>query len=897
MSASAFNLKTYQHECLEALGEFLKEARAAAGKGGAESVFNRFGHERKPRGVYQAVKGWRESAEFPYVCVRVPTGGGKTLMAAHAVGLTIRRYLNADRAVVLWMAPSEKIIDQTVAQLRDRSHPVRKALAEAVGGQVEVLSLEEALYVSRAVLDSSTAVIVSTIQAWRVEAKDGRKVYQPDNGALMHHFDGVPAEVLRRLEKGPAGEPVYSLANVLRARRPIVIADEAHHFRTKLSFDTLKRFNPAAIIEFTATPYGEGKEKVPANVLVEATAADLKAEDMIKAPVVLKETEQWRDAVRLAVAKRKELERVAKAEHEAGAEYIRPLVLLQAESQYEDRKTVTVDVLREYLIQEEKVPADEVVVHANDERELPNDVLSASCKVSYVVTVKALSEGWDCPFAYVLCTVSTVSASTAVEQILGRILRMPYAKRRGAALLNQAYCYTSSGDFGQASRNLQDALVQAGFGRDEAEGMVVPDSSTRSVRGERGPGLWSESVALRVESVPDAAALKALPKPLRESLSVTPSADGVGSMVMWSGGALTKEDAAKIGEVLNVNADPTAGERLRRLTWGEDASPAAMGVRMDVPGLSIPDPHAEGGYTLFEAQHTETPWALADCKAEFDAGEFEPLPALVSTTNLDVDEEGRWRDRYEGELRESVLWQDAGGPKTLDELAAWLDREVFDVRVTQPDKSEFIDRALAYITERRGLKVESLVPARWRLASAMSRRIDGFRLDRERRQYQETITGLAVVPSSPTPAAAFSFSRALGVYPALRPYLGSKKYEKHYFPVPGEMNDEEAVCAQLIDAHPNVQTWVRNLERIEHSFWLPKAHGKFYPDYVALLRDGRYAVIEHKGQDRAENPEELEKKALGDLYEARSGGRCLFVWSLLSSMKSVITERLKAVGQ
>src|SRR5690606_15423605 len=151
-----------------------------------------------------------------------------------------------------WLVPSNAILSQTLAALKDRGHPYRQALEAAVGS-VAVMDVGEALYLSRSTLDTATVVIVATIQSFRVEDTTGRKVYE-DNGALMDLFSGVPEEVAAGLERFENEVPKRSLANLLRLRRPVVIVDEAHNARTGLSFETLARLRPSCIIEFTATP-------------------------------------------------------------------------------------------------------------------------------------------------------------------------------------------------------------------------------------------------------------------------------------------------------------------------------------------------------------------------------------------------------------------------------------------------------------------------------------------------------------------------------------------------------------------------------------------------------------------------------------------------------------------
>ena len=272
-----------------------------------------------------------------------------------------------------------------------------------------------------------------------------------------------------------------------------------------------------------------------------------------------------------------------------------------------------------------------------------------------------------------LCTVSPVTASGPVEQLLGRILRMPYVKNRAAAALNNAYCYTPSEKFSDAANALHEALVKGGFGKEESKDMVQRDTSSGESGGAQLQMPLLEPTIVHVEAKPDAAAIEALPPSLRKHLSVKPAEDGAGAIITWTGGSIEPAAAKQLAAAINTDMDATAGERLRRASFGDDDSPSAMGLKLVVPGLVIPDAQADGGLTLFDSQNTEIPWTLQDCDARLDAEHFDPAPPLVTTTTLDVDEMGRWRDHLENELREAVLWQDAAGPKTKAELAAWLD--------------------------------------------------------------------------------------------------------------------------------------------------------------------------------------------------------------------------------
>ena len=458
-----FELKQYQKDALAKLGEYL---RLAAEKG-AQAAYYGLGE-----GPYIPVS---ELPELPYVCLRVPTGGGKTVMAAHAVGLATHDLLSADRSVVLWLAPTNQIVEQTLRALRERGHPWREALDLSVGGPVAVMNLAEALSLKRPDLDGQTCVIVSTLAALRVTDTTGRRVYE-QNGDLMTHFIGLDAALEQGLERNEAGAVIKSLANVLRLRRTVVIMDEAHNARTRLSFETLARFGPSCVLEFTATPertHDPKRGHFASNVLCHVSAWELKADAMIKMPIRLEADADWQRALSGALKKREELETLAASEAAQTGEYIRPILLVQAQPRSSDRETLNVEVVKKALLEDHKVPEEWLKVATGEERGIAGlNLLAQDCPVRVIITVQALKEGWDCSFAYVLCSVADISSQTAVEQILGRIMRLPHARLKRHEDLNVAWAFATSPQLAYAAFHLRDGLVANGFDEIEAQHLV-----------------------------------------------------------------------------------------------------------------------------------------------------------------------------------------------------------------------------------------------------------------------------------------------------------------------------------------------------------------------------------------------------------------------------------------
>ncbi len=331
------------------------------------------------------------------------------------------------------------------------------------------MTIGEALHLSRATVEGQTVVIVATMQSFRVEDTTGRKVY--DRGGFSEHFLNVPANRLDDLFPDADGKPKPSLVNMLRLRRPIVIVDEAHNARTDLSFATLGNVVPSCIVEFTATP---ARSKNPSNVLHRVSAAELKAANVVKLPlrVITRHPSQRDQLLAEAITLRADLEKLTAAEAQQTGEYLRPIALIQAE------RVDACEPLRNRLVSEFGIAKAEVKISVGrlDELKDVKDITSPKCPVRFILTVEKLREGWDCPFAYVLCSLKETRSATAIEQIVGRILRLPHAQAKQHPDLNCAYAFSASVSLTEVLAELREALESNGFTAAEAERIIIPVS-------------------------------------------------------------------------------------------------------------------------------------------------------------------------------------------------------------------------------------------------------------------------------------------------------------------------------------------------------------------------------------------------------------------------------------
>ncbi len=860
--------KLYQLQAVEALTEFLRRSRAL---GGPAAAFSQMTSERTGVGLpYFSAPGF-EAEEFkgmPYVCLRLPTGGGKTLLACLSVPVVQRELLKSGHAVVLWLVPSRAIQAQTINALRNRSHHYRQALENELGA-VEVLDPTEALYVTQATLDASTVVIVSTLQSFRITETEGRKVYE-SSGALHHHFTSLDPAVTAVLEKTEAGTVPYSLANVLRLRRPIVIVDEAHNARTALSFDTLARFRPSCILELTATP---AKEKAPSNVLYHVSAKQLAAEDMIKLPIRLETRTDWLRLLADAVALREGLEKKAKAEEKTSGEPIRPIVLIKAERRDKDRETRTVEVVEKALIEHCKVPADWIVRATGDDRGLDDiDLFKADCPVRFVITVDALKEGWDCSWAYVLCSVAEMKSDTAVEQLIGRVLRLPGARRKEAPELNRAYALATSSNFAATARALEDALVAGnGFNPLEAKDLIVTPA------GEQGKLELPASRSVPTQIVPVAEVPDA--KAWAPELSAKVAVDAKAGTITLVAPLTDKEiEQVAAGIVMEANREQFRAAARAHAAKVEQifTSPAERGVKLAVPVFCI---ERQGVLEWLDETHfLERPWNLRAEQVLENPGELVVGGDAGAYGSIGLDEAGKVKWKFSDELADELKLIEVTENWAEARLVDWLDRNVPHPDISADETGPFISAILTGLMAKKEFSLGRLVRERFALRDHVETRIDVCRKQAKAEAFQQVIFDEAVGPLKVSAKDVFTFDPDR--YPARWMCERSGDFKKHYHRQVGELGDkgEEFECALFLDQLPEVETWVRNLERQpERAFWLPTATDRFYPDFVCKLTDGRIMVVEYKGGDRWSNDDSKEKRILGDLWAGRSGGTCLFV--------------------
>ena len=877
-----FQLKTYQQRAVDCLESFLLNCQTMPS---VEEAYSRTLAEQSLPELSYRDYGFEQT---PYVCMRIPTGGGKTILGSYAVDIAARSYIGTDAPIALWLVPTNTIRLQTVEALKTPGHPYRAKLDAAFNHQVLVLDIDEVTQIRQQDIGSKAIVIVSTIANLRVTDTTGRKVYAY-NEDFEPHFSKIPSShpsmpLLERVEKddlqengltdNELGKIKYSFANLLAFYRPIVIVDEAHNARTSLMFETLRRVHPAAIIELTATPNTTAANG--SNILFHVSASELKSEEMIKLPIVLTEHQNWQDAIQDAVITRNKLEKDAQKD----TDYIRPIALFQAEAKNGE---VTVGVLKKHLMEVLHIDEDKIAVATGSQRELDGlNLFDRNCKIEYIITIEALKEGWDCSFAYVFCSVKQVSSSKDAEQLLGRVLRMPYAKRRVIEDLNRAYAHLSSSKFGAAAQELTDKLITMGFEEMEVAAFLKQQAPTTGQDGLFGSGgetsprpAPAPAVVFEVPEIPDTSTLTDDEK---SQLSMT---EGEGGAVVRIEGEVTPA-IQKILEAQKLK--PKDKEKLQRdirvhnQTLDARKAPSERGCTFGTLPLVCMD--AQGELELVEPEvflHTNN-WDLLSYPAQL------PSFTIQETTNsFSIDLDGEQLSYKVAGENETLSFNDGFIEVTENDLVRFLDRKLKQPDIPQAQLIQFMAKLVNWLLRNSGFNLVSLVRNKFPLSRAVGELIKRYRKKAQKEGYQAS---LFADENTACLSDQFVYEFLPNAYPSRQPYYsGRYKFQKHFFPQnlieDLKATGEEYECAKAIDGLPEIKYWIRNLvKRDKASFWLPLAHGKFYPDFICELEDGRMMVLEYKGDAYVTNDDSAEKRAIGNKWAEMSEGKCLFLMAV-----------------
>ena len=449
---------------------------------------------------------------IPNICLKVPTGGGKTLIGVSSIEKINFDYFKKNTGLILWIVPTTAIYSQTLKNFKDRTHFYRKVLERARGGKVKIIEKTDAFSLQD--LQEYLCVMLLMLPSANRETKESLRMFK-DSGRFISFFPEpenhqANKELLSQISNldkynsqntlgGVKGFSVkHSLGNAIRIARPIVVMDEGHRAYSALARKTLADLNPKFILELSATP--NMKEHL-SNVLVNISGVKLKEEEMIKLPINVTNAKKgdWKKTLCGAYEKLKELEKDCKTYQKKSKKYIRPIMLIQVErtgKDQKDKKFLHSEDAKKYLIQHLGVPESAIKIKVSEKDELKDEsLLSDTSQVQFIITKQALQEGWDCPFAYILAILSKAKSKLALTQLIGRILRQPYAQRTTIDSLNESYIFCYNKAVEEVVSEIKKGLQKEGMD-DLADYVKTQESDLKKVTAKRNPKFQDTKIFL-----------------------------------------------------------------------------------------------------------------------------------------------------------------------------------------------------------------------------------------------------------------------------------------------------------------------------------------------------------------------------------------------------------------
>ena len=799
----------------------------------------------------------------PHVCVKVPTGGGKTFIAANAVKPVFDSMPNAHPKAVVWLVPSDSILNQTLKNLSDVNHPYRQKLDVDFGGRVEVYSKSQLLNgqnFSPITIADQLSIFVLSYDSFRTTNKEGRKAYR-QNGNLAPF-----GKLVKQSENLLEDTDETALVQVIRSLNPLIIVDESHHATSDLSLQMLKNFNPSFIFDLTATP------KNSSNIISFVDAAQLKKENMVKLPVIVYNRKSQEDVYVDAITIRRKLELQAVEDQKKTGRYIRPIVLFQAQPRNSE-ESITFDKIKKTLMDLD-IPEHHIAIKTADRDELKNiDLMSPQCSVRYIITVNALKEGWDCPFAYVLATVANRSSVVDVEQILGRVLRLPEAKKNPSSVLNLSYVLTSSANFNDTLEKVVSGLNNAGFSKkdyraknvDEFADFDPPAQFVQTEMPDNTASTPEESVMIE-ENVPEVntSDMKERLDSAKEQMSAAQSQNIeqiISNDEMFSAAIEQNEeyeDALSNAEKTEQTAaPPEVRDKMNVFEINECFREEVS--RIQLPQFIIKTELSlfTDDYKLLNLNDLDIGFTLKDKDAQID---FSTIAAEMA--RIDVE------DRADSNAK---AWKLSVSDSTY--FKEWFDSKPAESRmrisksaikaqiskidgVNDGELDDYIDRVVEMMTEDQ---ISDLQKSQLPYIKKIKEKVEALLAEHRRKMFD-----LWLEQDRIQCRPMYSFRKTISPVTSTSVYPNSL-YESE----DGNLNEYEKPVVFEIASLPNLKWWHRNISRLGFQI---NGSVHAYPDLIIMTKSGKIVMVETKG-DHLFNPESKEKARIGAKWAETAGSQ------------------------
>lgn len=838
-------LKPYQQRVIDDLAAYLVRFRET---GDPATAFNSYWEEKA--GPYdplnnKGMKPYQDNVPGAvHVCMKVPTAGGKTFMAVNALR-TIYDHLSPGMAkAVVWLVPWSNLLQQAVRSLGHPEHPYNQRLRQLFQGRVEVYEREQLLmgagFNPTSVRDQLSMIVMS-FASLRARKKEDRKVFQ-ENGQLA----GFPS-LYTEADTIKPGTDGTALINVIRHLRPVVVVDESHNAESDLSVEMLRDLNPSVVLDLTATP------RCNSNIISLVPALELKMEQMVKLPVIVYNQHTRQEVIENALHLRHRLQTIADAEHKEGGKRIRPIVLFQAQPRTGE-ENITFEKVKNLLLKA-GIPEEEVKVKTADKDELKGvDLMAPDCPVKYIITINALKEGWDCPFAYILASLADKSSAVDVEQILGRVLRQPYVLRHANPMLNMSYVLTASSRFQDTLQGIVEALQESGFSSKDYRGADARTEAEKeqdrmapvqaALMGDASAGDDLDEVAITFQPIDAAIPANGLAAIEKQALEKN------------------AELEAEVARAAESPEDPILqemGDQVYRYEMRADVAAMAKGIKLPKFMIKVPAnmfTGEEGTWGLLAQEHLLKDFRLAQQDLQIDWEYMDPELYAVDLA----------ADRADPSYRK-ILDTAVSGPIVDHILAKPREAQIGDVaaQVLQRigDMWPIADQEITRYVERlledfNGERLRDVLARPLDYTNRIKAKVQSLADAHAERKFNEMLQVGKVRTGEIWPFHDRLVPGRLG------PSIANSMYGRE-----GHMNDFEARAISELGVLPNIACWHRNLGRGK-GFAINGFKNNHYPDFILLTKSGKAVIVETKGDDR-DNSDSAAKARLGRIWQDQAG--------------------------
>lgn len=848
-------LKSYQKQVIDHLTDYfhyLQKNKVPA------KAFDQYWEDKA--GLYNPLNGngmrpYRDNVpEAVHLSIKVPTAGGKTFIACHALKTIFDAMPLHKTKAVVWLVPWSNLLDQTVKNLSDPEHPYCRKLNSLFQNRVSVYEKKDLLQAAGfnpSLVKEQLSIMVLNFASVKAKNKDDRKIYE-QNGALA-----VFSQAYANREHILKDTDETALINVIRSMNPVLVVDESHNAESTLSVEMLQDLNPSFILDLTATP------KEHANVISLVSALELKKENMVKLPVIVYNHPTTENVIESALHLQHKLETEAIELEARGGKYIRPIVLFQAQSKGKEENT-TFEKLKKQLmavgISEEKIKIKTASI--NELKQV--DLLSKDCPVRYIITVNALKEGWDCPFAYILASLADRSSTVDVTQILGRVLRQPYVMKHQNPMLNVSYVLTASSKFNDTLKHIIHGLQDCGFSeKDYRSQDAMPDAlKEEATQAIKESNQENGHVQAPEDTLLFEAGKISFPEHAREQTQNSPLSD-IESMAISQSRELEQQiinQQTHHSDLLNLLE---MGIKTVHYTMRESVALSAKNTLLPrfiikVQNLGMFDLEDHDTLLLDRAN------LLKDFKLSDKAHDIQFDSIVSDLYKIDAEETKKGEYRMSAYKFENPLAQEQASAYMLSKPKEGQVKDLMHIVVKQigdmypiPDSDikKYVGRILEDMSTEQ---LRDFVQHRLSYTDLIKEKIK-----RLADAHAEMIFHEWIETGKITTQPAWKFKEAI------IPVRTSANISNSLYTHEGEMNSLEEQFILEIANYPNIAFWHRNLGKGK-GFALNGFKSDHYPDFIILTKKGKIILVETKGGDR-DNSDSESKLRLGKKWAELSG--------------------------